>query len=404
MGESKRGKRLLISILVFAFLFIANYAQYQIAAVPSEVYQSYNLTDTLYSSVMTSPMIPAIFLSVVGGILADRIGLKKVGSIFILIGVAGFFVRMIPGQYGALFGGMLMTGFIATFFNANLSKITSSIYPMDQVSRVIGIFMVGSTAAMAVAYATTSFFPDLRSAFLLTTVVAVILAVLWIFFVRQSDFVLPDAPAGESSSAGEAAKPEKNNGFAACVRSKKIWFLSIALMLLMGASMVISNFQVVYLTTNKGISETAAGTVGTVLMIGAMIGSATLPVMFSKSGHPALFLVVITLISGISTVGIGALPIEGVYVCSFLNGAFRSGAISLMMAMPVYFPEIGPRLAGTAGGFISTLELLGAVLIPTYVVIPICGGNMAAYFYAAAVIFAISAFFLYLAAKDVKFR
>ena len=47
-----------------------------------------------------------------------------------------------------------------------------------------------------------------------------------------------------------------------------------------------------------------------------------------------------------------------------------------MMSLPVMFPEIGPKYAGTAGGLAVTLELLGAVIIPTYIIVPLGGGNV----------------------------
>jgi NNP family nitrate/nitrite transporter-like MFS transporter len=98
------------------------------------------------------------------------------------------------------------------------------------------------------------------------------------------------------------------------------------------------------------------------------------------------------------------LPAVGIYVASFVNGFLRSGIISVMMSLPVMFEEIGPKYAGTAGGVTVTLELIGAVLIPTYVVIPLTNGNMTAYFYAAALLIAISAVLTYLLARNVKFK
>lgn len=54
------------------------------------------------------------------------------------------------------------------------------------------------------------------------------------------------------------------------------------------------------------------------------------------------------------------------------------------------FKEIGPKYAGTAGGVVATLELLGAVVLPTYVVIPLCGSSDAAYFAVGGVLMLLS--------------
>ena len=67
---------------------------------------------------------------------------------------------------------------------------------------------------------------------------------------------------------------------------------------------------------------------------------------------------------------------------SFLNGVLRSGIIAVMMSLPVYVPGDRSRnTRGTAGGLAVTLELLGAVIIPTYIIVPLGGGSVANYFY-----------------------
>jgi NNP family nitrate/nitrite transporter-like MFS transporter len=50
------------------------------------------------------------------------------------------------------------------------------------------------------------------------------------------------------------------------------------------------------------------------------------------------------------------------------------------MSLPVQLDEIGPVYAGTAGGFLATIQLIGAVVVPTYVITPIAGANMNLFF------------------------
>ena len=64
-----------------------------------------------------------------------------------------------------------------------------------------------------------------------------------------------------------------------CLKSRNIWLAGISLMFLLGGATVISNFQVTALTGLKGYSEAFAGTFGTVLMIGSIIGSIFIPVL-----------------------------------------------------------------------------------------------------------------------------
>ena len=97
------------------------------------------------------------------------------------------------------------------------------------------------------------------------------------------------------------------------------------------------------------------------------------------------------LVCAVTTYGMLVLPAAGIYVCAVLNGALRSGIIAVMLMTPVLLREIGPRNAGTAGGFVITLQLLGCVVVPTYIIVPLGGGNITTYFILATVCFALAA-------------
>ena len=186
-----------------------------------------------------------------------------------------------------------------------------------------------------------------------------------------------------------------------CLKSRNIWLAGIALMLMLGGATVISNFQVTALTTLRNYSEALAGTFGTVLMVGSIVGSIFVPVALGKSPrHAPVMLLIFGLISA-ATMVIMVLT-ESValnYVACFLNGGLRSGFIAAMMSLPVLFKEVGPKYAGTGGGLMVTLELIGAVLIPTYVVVPLGGGSVLNYFYLGAVCIVASAILCFIMAK-----
>jgi NNP family nitrate/nitrite transporter-like MFS transporter len=62
-------------------------------------------------------------------------------------------------------------------------------------------------------------------------------------------------------------------------------------------------------------------------------------------------------------------------IALFLAGFLPSGGAPLLFSLPLLLPEVGPAYAGTAGGIIATMQVLGGVLIPTFVVAPLAGLN-----------------------------
>ena len=95
MNKSKKGGIVaFFTVLLVAAMFMANYGNYQLAAIPGKIYETYHLTDTQFSSLMTAPMLPSIFLSIIIGILVDKFGVKNIVSICLIISLAGF--RFLP--------------------------------------------------------------------------------------------------------------------------------------------------------------------------------------------------------------------------------------------------------------------------------------------------------------------
>ncbi len=386
MEKKRKNLTFFIAALVFVALFNGNYGGFQFAAIPARIYAAFDLTDMQFSSLLTAPMVPSIFLSIVIGWLVDRYGISKIVGIWMAIGTLGFVLRLFANSYPVMLIGMAMTGFINMAINANIAKLASALYPTDKVSRVVGIWMGGSNAATALAFATTALFPSLWPILLIPTVVSAAVLLLWTIFAREPMFRRASAPeqAQEETRIAESLR--------LCLRSRSLWLAGMTLFLVLGSATVLTNFHVTALTTLKGYSETMAGSFNSVLMVGAFLGSVFLPIFVTKKPtHAPIVLLIALLIAAASTYGMLALPAIGIYICSFLNGALRSGVVATMLMMPVLLKEIGPRHAGTAGGFILTLQLIGAVVLPTYIIVPLGGGSLRLYFILAAAAMLLSA-------------
>ena len=76
-----------------------SYAQYQLSVYASELIQSFGLTTSQFSSLFTAPMIVAIFLSFVGGMISDKVGSKKVINISFVIAGIGMIGRVFANSY-----------------------------------------------------------------------------------------------------------------------------------------------------------------------------------------------------------------------------------------------------------------------------------------------------------------
>ena len=393
----KNSKRIIIilTVLLFCGQVIGNYSQFELAAVPNNIYQTFQLNDMQFSSLLTAPMLPALFFSIVMGLLVDKFGISGIISVALCIATAGLVLRCFASSYSVMLIAMAMSGFGCFTINSNISKIVSAFYPMDKVSRVVGILMAGANISQALAFATTAFYPNLLMAFLVPALFSVITAVLWIVYASNNNIV-----------SGMQNKSNNNHimeSLRICLRSPNLWITGLTLMLIMGAVMVISNFHVVSLITLRGYNENLAGSFSTIMMMSAILGSVFFPSIIINNKHNAPYIVLVLLITSSATCyGMIALHNVGIYICVILNGIFRSGIIATLMMIPVMLPEIGRDHAGTAGGFILTLQMIGCIVIPTYVVIPLGNGSFITYFIIASICMLMSAFTCFVLMRNIK--
>jgi NNP family nitrate/nitrite transporter-like MFS transporter len=155
-------------------------------------------------------------------------------------------------------------------------------------------------------------------------------------------------------------------------------------MFILGANVIISSFLPTILA-GRGIDQVSAGMYGAAVTVGNLLGCLFIPVVASRiANKPILFTLAIISAAGAA---LGWLAPQGIALVFALcvTGIAMGGLMPILMSMPIQLPEIGPAYAGTAGGFTATLQLIGAVVIPSYIAGPIAGTNLKLFFAVAGV-------------------
>ena len=73
------------------------------------------------------------------------------------------------------------------------------------------------------------------------------------------------------------------------------------------------------------------------------------------------------------------------HILVLYTGIMLGASMPIFLSAPVLLEGLGTKYAGSAAGVISTLQLLGAVLIPTYILTPIAGENYSLLFMLASI-------------------
>lgn len=374
--------------------FVPNYAQYQASPLGTELMEMLAINESQYSLLFTAPMIPAIFLSVVGGLLIDKLGPKRVVGVALCVTCAGCVLRVFAQSYALMMVGTMLTGLTACFLTSGASKILAGYYGPEGVGSKMGIFTAASTLGMTVALATTAFLGSVTVAFTVSAVLSAVACALWIL-------VLKDPPADEGAGEAAVGAPTISQCLKVVLRSRNVWMVSLSLAFILAANVVVGSFAPTALAAN-GISSEASGIITSCYTLGNLAGCFTAPSLAKKLGgrrKPVLLAYAVLAAVGVAFGWrLGNAVVAA--VCMFLTGNFVGGIIPMCYAMPVTFPEVGATYAGTAGGVLTTVQVLGAILLPSYVFTPLAAGEYSVIFLFGGASMLVAAVFLALIRLD----
>lgn len=372
LNDSPSRTRRILCFIVFALAYAApNYAQYQFSPLGTQIIETYGLSGVQFNSIFTAPMLPAVFLSLISGLLVDRYGYKPVLGVSILLTALGAVTRVFANGYGLMYVAMIFLGFSAAFISANASKVLSVFFKPEKISVIMGLVLTITTTGMVLSMATTTSL-GIRRAFILAAALAVAVLVLWVAVMPNVKPRKDGGGAPESVSLGKA--------FLSVVKNRHVWVAAGVIFFLNGAMTGMSANIPTALKTVRGFTDGAADIAGAVLMVGNLLGSLLTPTISLKTGKFRLVLILCGLVSLLGCTFSWRLPGIWLYVGLILTGYTFGSGMAQLLSVAIRLPGVGPAFAGTAGGLIATLDLLGGVVLPTYVASPIAGSNLTVFF------------------------
>ncbi len=380
---AKNARRWIVFLVLCLAYMPGAYAQYQLSVFAPELMSQFNLSTSQFSSIFTSPMIIAVLLSFVGGMISDRFGPKKVVAIAFAITCIGLIGRVFSISYGTFFLCMVLVGASQTAVNANASKLTGSWFQAAMIGILMGAFTLSGQLASTLATATSAaWFASMQDAYVAAAVFGVIVLVLWLVFVKDSP-----------ESKGPSLEPSANDGVAmrdclrVVLRNRGVWMIAVCIMMDLGCTVALASFLPTALQQMYGIELSTAGTIAAMLTMGNCIGAIAGPIAFKQMRGNAKRFVPAT--AALSFAGVllcwrfASIPV--LYALILLTGTALGAAMPIFFSAPILLDGIGTKYAGSATGVIATLQMLGAIVIPTYILAPIAGDNYGLMFTLASV-------------------
>ena len=276
---------------------------------------------------------------------------------------------------------MTVLGFGLTFINANLVKIVGAWFPPEKISKIMGVALTAPTLGMTLGMGTAPLFPSIKSAYIFSAAICIMATLLWIVFMKGQN-------KGEGKSIKENAGASQTASIISLLKvpaqSKALWVTGVCLMLVLGATMAFTSFLPIALSSVKGMSAVSAGVIGSTVMAGTLVSAILSPIVAQKMGLYRPYFFIIGLLAAACLYWGWTFNGALLWLSMFCAGLFLGAAMPIFMSFPILLKEIGPKYAGGAGGLLATLQLIGGIIIPTYIITPFAKGNYGMIFSLAA--------------------
>lgn len=366
-NTNKKYRYVVLAIFCLCSITI-NYSQAQLSPLANEIMQQYHISKMQFSALYSAPMLPAVLLSIPAGVLVDKIGIKKLVGVSLMMGMLGALGRVFVSGYYTFYVCMVLSGIALIFINAANVKIFGLWFPPIQVSVVVGVLMSAGALGKTLGTGTTAFLPSSKVAFLITAFAYIITFFCWIFFMKEEKTV----PYKSQKEDGIKAT---FYGIKSVIVNKYVFICSIALMCIYGAYYV-ANAYLPATLTGRGYSAVSAGVIASMVTIGYCLGCLIIPMLIRNKRYKRAILFLFGLIGAV-IIAVGSVYLDGVglVVAVTMIGICVGGLLPSIFSLPIQLPEIGAKYAGTAGGILSTMQLFGAVVIPTYIIVPASSGD-----------------------------
>jgi cyanate permease len=311
------------------------------------------------SLLFSAPILMIAIVAIPVGIIADRIGLKRVIGVGAIIACIGAVFRGTASTYSDLLIFSLIFGFGMGWTFANLPKLARSCSSSQQTGFVMGIitgFGLLSGIGTALAITVPLIYPLTNSyhgVFYIWSVPLVIATILWWIIVRE-----PPCQGDEIESEKTESVELKH-----VLKNKTLWLLAFILLLHNIFFYTWSGWLPTYLV-EKGVSLGVAGVLTSVMLWVGVPTVIVVPMLISRTEIPKKLLIWLpSLIFAFLAIWILYASEFSIWFIMAIAGIINILRFNTLLSLPV---EIMPKEhAGVAGGVVVSIGYIGAVIGPS---------------------------------------
>ena len=306
--------------------------------------------------------LPGVVTALLGGIIADRFGPKRVLIVgCLLTGLAGA-LRGLAGDYTALVLAVFFLGFIAPAISMNTLKTCGLWFSGKELGLASGVismgmalgFMIGSLISATVL---SPLLGGWRSVLIFYGVIAMAFSIPW-YFSRNRTYAEHEAEHKNPTLSIKAA-------MSAAIRIRNVWLLGLVILGVGGCIQGTLGYLPLYLRGQGWTPANADGALAAFHMISLFC---VIPIALLSdrigSRKKILFAATFFILCGVGLLSI--LQGFSIWIAVLMAGMVRDGFMAVFMTMIIETKGVGPKLAGTATGLVMVFSGISNLVAPPW--------------------------------------
>jgi len=348
---------LLLACLTFGT--IAGFERMGLPVLFKEISTNLNLSLVSIGTIWGMDPLAGIFVSLPGGLLADRFGVKRTLTLVCILAAIFCALRGFSGNFTSMAATMFLFGLMAAMVPTITFKTTVVWFSGKYLSLANALInvagYVGSMAATMLSATVLS--PALggwRNVLFVMALPALVLGILWLTAGREPE---------KSEQPGRQAKLPFKQAILHVARLKEVWLLGLIQAAYLGANMGFGGYLPLYLR-DIGWAPARADLAVTLVSAATMIGTIPMVMLANrlKSSKGILLFSVV-----IQTLALALQPLvkdNWVFVLLILCSFLRSSALALFNTLLYEVKGVGREYGGTALGMAQAISMAFAFAAP----------------------------------------
>jgi len=350
----------ILALAASTFTFVIAMPTMCLPVLFEEIAEELNLSLVEIGAVWGMVPLAGMFIVLVGGLLGDRFGIKRVLSIAcFLAGLAGA-LRGLSDNFISLAATLFLFGLVTASIPPSVHKTCGVWFPGRQLGMANGVVAMGmavgfTAGAMISATLLSPALGGWRNVLFFYGAISIVIGIFWL--------LTRDVPDEVGMPADYASAVPFRQALSRAVRIRGVWILGLILVGQVGCVQGMLGYLPLYL---REIGWPVAGADGALAAFHAtsMVGVIPIALLSDRLGSRKAVLFIATLLTAI---GVGLLSVAGgsmVWVSVVIAGIARDGFMAVLMTMIMEMEGVGVTYAGTAMGLVMTVSRLMSFASP----------------------------------------